>query len=85
MATVVDTSKTKIEWDSVASRARFPWAEWTDGKAREVIYGMDFHSPATVFTAQLRKRATDNNLKVKYAVEKGTETSPAKVIFQFEK
>jgi hypothetical protein len=83
MARVIDANK--VEWDSVSSRARFPWAEWTDGKAREVVYGVDFNSPPSVFTAQLRKRATDNNLKVKYAVTKETEDSPAKVVFQFEK
>jgi hypothetical protein len=84
MATVIKNTES-VEWASMTSKARFPWAEWTDGKAREVVQGVDFQSPPGSFTAQLRTRAKDNNLKVKYAVTPEADGKAATVIFQFEK
>lgn len=43
----------------------YPWDEWTDGKIRELVQGVDFHSEATSFRTLIHRTARKRGLKAK--------------------
>lgn len=46
----------------------YPWDEWTDGKIRELVQGIDFESEITSFRVLIHRTARKRGLKAKTRV-----------------
>ena len=55
--------------DRVSTRPRYPWAAWTDGKARRAKQGRDFFIPPKAFRNALYVRARRQELLVTVHIE----------------
>lgn len=54
--------------DRVGSRLKYPWKEWTNGKAYRASKGEDFDVEPESFASSLRKRASRKGLRVQVRV-----------------
>lgn len=63
--------------DLAVSVGKYPWTEWTDGSAWEVVRGIDFDVEPSVFRSYLYEVAIRNGLAVT------TRWQGDKVSFQF--
>lgn len=62
-----------------ASKGRYPWAEWTDGKIRELKHGEDFQCKPSTMATMVRGYAKKNGLTARVCARRGEN----KVVIQF--
>lgn len=57
---------------------RYPWAEWLDGKTREVVRGVDYDITSQEFVIRARRAAWKRGLSLRI------RTTPTSVTFKTE-
>jgi hypothetical protein len=66
------------------TRSRYPWDEWLDGSAWELVHGEDFHSRMTTLRANAQLQAKKRGGQTRSKVVR-TDDGHEAVVIQFQR